>query len=161
MPPAIVSVSAVVSATAIPESDATFLNTNWSPVLVPELVPVMSLVKATVPVASGSVIVWSAVSVPANKISSLSSAALPSNITPLDVDTVSTLFVVVVPVTVRLPTTDRFLVTFKSRLAVTVPAFRDIVSTTKLVMLLPIPIDPDFIPFAGRSSSSTVADKNI
>ena len=34
-PPAIVSVSVVVSATAVPLSEATFLNTNWSPVLVP------------------------------------------------------------------------------------------------------------------------------
>lgn len=55
------------------------------------------------PVASGSVIVWSAVRAPANNVSSFVSAALPSNITPLDVDTVSTLFVVVVPVTWRSP----------------------------------------------------------
>ena len=34
-PPAIVSVSVVVSATAVPLSEATFLNTNWSPVFVP------------------------------------------------------------------------------------------------------------------------------
>lgn len=63
----------------------------------------ISLVNATVPVASGRVIVLSPVNVPANKVSSLPSAALPSNITPFDVDTVSTLFVVVVPTTVKLP----------------------------------------------------------
>jgi len=63
----------------------------------------ISLVKATVPEASGSVTVLSAVRVPASKVSSLASAAEPSNMTPLDVDTVSTLFVVVVPVTCKLP----------------------------------------------------------
>ena len=59
--------------------------------------------KTTVPVASGKVIVLSAVTDPASKVTSFASAALPSNITPFDVDTVSTLFVVVVPVTVKLP----------------------------------------------------------
>ena len=63
----------------------------------------ISDVSATVPVASGSVTVLSAVSVPANKVSSFASATLPSNTTPFDVDTVSTLFVVVVPVTCKSP----------------------------------------------------------
>ena len=59
--------------------------------------------KTTVPVASGKVIVLSADTVPAFNNISLLSALLPSNCTPLEVDTVSTLFVVVVPVTVKLP----------------------------------------------------------
>jgi hypothetical protein len=63
----------------------------------------ISVVKATVPVASGNVIVLSAVNVPANKVASKASAALPSNTTPFDVETVSTLFVVTVPVTVKFP----------------------------------------------------------
>jgi len=54
-------------------------------------------------VASGRVTVLSAVSVPASNVNSLASAALPSKITPLDVETTSTLFVVVVPVTVKSP----------------------------------------------------------
>ena len=61
------------------------------------------LVKAIVPVASGNVITWSAVNVPANNVNSFPSAALPSKTTPLEVDTVSTLLVVVVPTTVKLP----------------------------------------------------------
>ena len=63
--------------------------------------PVISVVNATVPVASGKVTVLSAVTAPANKVSSFASAALPSKITPFDVLTVSTLFVVVVPVTCK------------------------------------------------------------
>ena len=55
------------------------------------------------PVKSGNVIVLSPVTPAANSVISLSSALLPSKITPFVVDTVSTLFVVVVPVTTRLP----------------------------------------------------------
>ena len=62
-----------------------------------------SLVKATVPVASGNVIVLSAVTLPANKVNSCSSAALPSKTTPFVVDIVSTLFVVTVHVTCKSP----------------------------------------------------------
>ena len=71
--------------------------------LVPEFVPVISLVIATVPSLSGNVYVLSPDNVPANKVPSFASAALPSNTTPFDVDTTSTLFVVVLPVTTISP----------------------------------------------------------
>jgi len=57
----------------------------------------------TVPEASGSIIFLSAVTVVALSVTSWSLAALPSNTTPLDVDTVSTLVVTVLPVTVKSP----------------------------------------------------------
>ena len=80
----------------------------------------------------------------------------PPNVnTGSSIVTVVELTVVAVPFTVRSPATIKLL------LVVTVPAFRDIVSITKLVVGLPILIDPDFIPFAARSSSSTFADKNV
>jgi len=66
-----------------------------------------------VPVASGKVTVLSAVTAPANKVSSFASAALPSKITPFDVLTVSTLLVVVVPVTCKSPETITSLVTVR------------------------------------------------
>ena len=80
-----------------------------SPIDVAYTLPVISVVKATVPVASGKVIVLSAVNVPAINVNSFASATLPSKITPLDVLTVSTLFVVVVPVTCRSPKTVKSL----------------------------------------------------
>ena len=58
-----------------------------------------------VKVALGIVTVRSAVNAPAFNVSSLASAVVPSNTTPLEVLTVSTLFVVVVPVTCKLPLT--------------------------------------------------------
>ena len=84
-----------------------------SPIDVAYNLPVISVVKATVPVASGKVTVLSADNDPANNVSSFASATLPSNITPLDVLTVSTLFVVVVPVTCRSPETTKSLLTVK------------------------------------------------
>ena len=71
--------------------------------LVPLFVPVISDVIATVPLLFGKVYVLSADNVPANKVPSFASAALPSNTTPFVVDTTSTLFVVVVPVTTKSP----------------------------------------------------------
>jgi len=63
----------------------------------------ISEVKATVPVASGNVIVLSALNDPANNVSSFASATLPSKTIPLEVERVSTCSVVVVPVTTKLP----------------------------------------------------------
>ena len=64
----------------------------------------MSLVvSATVPAVVGSVIVMSPDGLPPTRVVSLLSAVDPSKTTPLLVLTVSTLAVVVVPVTTKLP----------------------------------------------------------
>ena len=60
------------------------------------------------PLLFGRVYVLSAVRVPAFKSPSLLSVAEPSNTTPLLVETTSTSFVIVFPVTVRSPLTERF-----------------------------------------------------
>ena len=78
-------------------------------VIYPELLAIwllsviMSLVKASVPLAFGNLIDLSAVGFCAIKVVSLASAVVPSNTTPLEVSITATLLVVVVPAIVKLP----------------------------------------------------------
>ena len=84
-------------------SKAFILDLVSSPVLVPLFVPVISDVIATVPVLFGRVYVTSAPATTDKRVASCPSAVVPSNTTPLDVEIVVTLFVVVVPVTTKSP----------------------------------------------------------
>jgi len=96
-----VKASSVVANSTIPFT--VVLASGSSPEFVPEFKPTTSDVNAIVPVVFGSVYVTSAPETADIRVASCPSAAVPSNITPLDVDTVSTLFVVVVPITVNPP----------------------------------------------------------
>ena len=83
VPPAIVSVSVAVFAVVVPLSPATTSHKSWSPVFVLLLVPVISLVNATVPSSFCNVIVLSAVGSTTVKVVSCPSEVAPSKITEL------------------------------------------------------------------------------
>ena len=84
--------------------------------------------------------VTSAVNAPANKVPSWASATVPSNIIPFDVLTVSTLLVVVVPVTCKSPSTVKSLpiVTSFGRPIVNETSVPDLVTAVTISFVVPI-----------------------